>query len=139
MSNWDLSSRVEAALENFNVDGTPVPVAYLEYFPENNENNVPFIVYGESYLDSAMYADDEIQLYSIAVDFCIYSKGSSANVFSELKNRLEIAGFRWLPKSDHPAGYNVEQGLYQKVYSFHVLEYPANTNIVSATHFAEKP
>ena len=123
MSNWDLSERVEAALENFSVDGNLVPVAYLEYFPDDIENNVPFVVYGEAYLDSAMYADDEIVAYVIAVDFCIYSKGSSANVFAELKQRLESAGFRWSPKSDHPAGYNVEQGLYQKVYSFNVLEW----------------
>lgn len=105
---------IESLFADFTVNGTKIPVSYMDY----EGHGEPYVVYLQYDQDNSYSTDDEISGYVTYYDFDVYSKGNIRPIQEAIKSKLKNAGWTWQPRRDSPDFYEKDTEYYHKTICF---------------------
>ena len=109
-----INELIETIFNNFEVDGTEIPVKFLRY---NGSLNT-YVTYMRTHADNTLSADDKLLNWVDYYDFDIYSKGDYTPVVEAIKAKLEENNFVWQPGRSSADMFEDDTGFYHITLNF---------------------
>lgn len=122
-----MNELIELIFTDFYVDGTSIPVKFLEY----KGKSTTYVTYMETDINNSYAGDNEILGYVSYYDFDIYSKGNYFNIVKEVKKIMKANGFIWQPSRTSQDMYEADTGYFHKTLCFAIERQETDEEIPS--------